>query len=155
MIKIILFSLLAVAIIAALFLLFRIFSIPKGWSDRDIIQIRIGDALIIAEVAAGFSKKQQGLSGRESLEENYGMLFVFEKPAIHNFWMKGMLFPLDFIWLSGNTVVDISKNIPAPKEDGLPAYVYPQKAADKIIEVSAGTTDRLNIKIGDIAYFKK
>ena len=34
---------------------------------------------------------------RESMEENSGMLFVFETSDIYGFWMKNTLIPLDML----------------------------------------------------------
>ena len=46
----------------------------------------------------------QGLSERQSLAEDKGMLFLFEKPDHYAFWMKGMEFPLDIIFINGDKI---------------------------------------------------
>src|SRR5690606_35019275 len=93
-----------------------------------------------------------GLSGKEKLEENNGMLFVFDKKDYHSFWMKNMKFPIDIIFLDNNTVVDIYKNVPPPKPGEnmakLPVY-RPSKAVNYVLEVPAGTADKAKIKVGD------
>ena len=40
-----------------------------------------------------------GLSGYAGLPENVGMLFVFPEPRQPSFWMKGMEFSLDLVWI--------------------------------------------------------
>ncbi|MBU0626796.1 DUF192 domain-containing protein [Patescibacteria group bacterium] len=36
---------------------------------------------------------------RTSMDEDNGMLFVFDQPGLHTFWMKNTLIPLDIIWM--------------------------------------------------------
>ena len=61
-----------------------------------------------------------------------------------------MNFPLDIIWINGNKIVDISKNIQAPKNTGrLPVIISPSTKIDKVLELSAGAVEKFNIKIGD------
>lgn len=97
-------------------------------------------------------KMAQGLSGREKMASDEGMLFVFAKPGSHTFWMKDMKFSLDFIWISNGKIIGITKNAPAPsaqtKVEALPRY-NPPLPIDKVLEVNAGWADRNKIKIGD------
>lgn len=102
-----------------------------------------------AEVSDTALKRAKGLSCRKSLEENNGMLFIFEKPGKYSFWMAGMNFPLDIIWLSDDKVADISKNVQPPKGFKLPAIVSPSTEINKVLELSAGAAEKFNIKIGD------
>ena len=77
------------------------------------------------------------------------MLFLFEKSSKRSFWMAGMNFPLDIIWINGNKIVDISKDAQPPKNIGLPAIISPSTKIDKVLELSAGAVEKFNIKIGD------
>lgn len=114
--------------------------------------IQIKDIILKVEVADTNTKRNKGLGSRESLASDSGMLFILGGLGNYPFWMKGMKFPLDFIWIRDNQVVDIMRNIPAPssgqKDQDLPVY-QSKMAVDKILEVNSGTADRLNIKIGD------
>lgn len=104
------------------------------------------------EVADEDSERKKGLGGRVSLGTDEGMLFVYERAGIHTFWMKDVSFPLDFIWINGSTVVDITENVPPPtigQTDNELARYSTLKENDKILEINAGTVQRLNIKIGD------
>lgn len=104
------------------------------------------------EIANTKEKRSKGLGGRESLASDSGMLFIFEKSDKYQFWMKGLRFPLDFIWISGDRVVDILKNIAPPEKDqpdeSLPRYA-PVVTVDKVLEVNAGFVDTYNIRVGD------
>ncbi len=96
-------------------------------------------------------EKEKGLGYRDSLAADGGMLFVFDHPDRYEFWMKGMRFPLDFIWINGNKVADLSRNIPQPvNETAQPVRLSPSVPADKVLEVNAGTIDRVGIKAGDL-----
>ena len=67
----------------------------------------IGDTKIFVEVADSEFERRKGLSGRDALAENSGLLFVFEEKDIRPvFWMKDMKFPLDIIWYSPTIPID-------------------------------------------------
>lgn len=103
------------------------------------------------EVADTDESRRQGLSGRKSMPQDAGMLFIFDKVDYYSFWMPDTYFPLDFIWINGDTIVDITENVPnSPGSDtqGLPRY-KPAQPADKILELNAGAVKSLGIKIGD------
>lgn len=78
------------------------------------------------------------------------MLFIFPRAEKYGFWMKGMRFPLDIIWVSEEKVVHIERNIsPTSRET-----FRPDVAADQVIEVNAGSADQL--REGDrIDYYDK
>lgn len=112
----------------------------------------INDAKLKVEIADTQPKRSKGLGGRTSLAEGEGMLFIFPKEDKYPFWMKGVSFPLDFIWIKGLQVVDFLENVPPSqpnqKDSELPIYV-PKEPSDKVLEVSAGTVSKLKINIGD------
>jgi len=113
--------------------------------------VTINNQRIIVEIADTDKLRTQGLSGRASLADNSGMLFIYPKPGIYSFWMKDMQFPLDFIWLNDDTVVDLTNDVPAPETNDLlvlPTY-QSNTPVDKALELSSGSIDRMNIKIGD------
>ena len=114
--------------------------------------LNINNAKIKVEVADTKEKRGKGLGDRQKLATDEGMLFIFEKEGKYDFWMKGMLFPLDFVWIRGDTVLDITKDIkpplPSQADESLPIYTS-KEAIDKVLEVNAGTLDKLNIKAGN------
>jgi uncharacterized protein len=103
-----------------------------------------------AEIATTSAQQQQGLSGRGSLPQNQGMLFIFKAPARYPFWMKDMKFPLDMVFINNNKIVDIIQNIPAPKngETNLPIYT-PSAPDDQTLEINAGLSKSYGFKKGD------
>src|SRR5258708_9701673 len=52
-------------------------------------------------------ERQVGLSERQSLSLDQGMLFTFDKPDLYLFWMKNMKFPIDIIFINNNHIVTI------------------------------------------------
>lgn len=130
----------------------KIPSIPFIPSQTGVGEVLISGNKIKVEIADTQAKRSKGLGGRESLASSSGMLFIFARQDKYPFWMKGINFPLDFVWIRGDQVVDILQNIPPPakdaKDESLPIYL-PKEEVDKVLEVNAGTLERLNIKVGD------
>lgn len=117
-------------------------------------KVAINDHILLVNLAVTQREKERGLGGRRNLAPNRGMLFVYDHPEQFEFWMKDMRFPLDFIWISGKTIVDITRNVPSPLEGERPAAVKPAVAVDKVLEVNAGIVDRLGIQVGDRVIFR-
>lgn len=100
---------------------------------------------------------EQGLTGRSYLEAGKGMLYIPDGPEISDLWMKGMRFPLDFIWIGRNCrVVDIHPYVSPPDpytpDERIPRY-RPYTPAAYALEVNAGDTDRYDIRVGDRVEF--
>ncbi len=103
------------------------------------------------DIADTVTKQGQGLSGRPSLEENEGMLFIFKGEGDRTFWMKDMNFPIDMIWIKDNRIVGFAENaVPEPEKSvfALTLYRSPEPV-DKVLEVRAGVVQKLQIKTGD------
>lgn len=120
-------------------------------TDTALTTILIGDKTFTVEVARTPEEKAQGLSGREPLNRNAGMLFVFDPPTIPSFWMREMKFALDFVWIDENlTVVEITKDVPPPTPEtplqGLPQY-SPKSEVRYVLEINAG--ESRGLLIGD------
>lgn len=79
---------------------------------------------------------------------NQGMLFVFGTPKYQCFWMRGMQFPLDIIWLDSNGEINqIKSNI---LQSTYPeAFCDPQKSS-YTIELNAGTARKEDLRVGQI-----
>ncbi len=122
---------------------------PKG--DYEHAIVTLGGQEFRADIADTVDKQSIGLSGRPSLGEREGMLFIFSKHAPRTFWMPDMNFPIDIIWIKDDVVVGFAEN--AQPEPGvmmlnLKRYSSPEPV-DKVLEVVAGTVSRLGVKVGD------
>jgi uncharacterized membrane protein (UPF0127 family) len=100
------------------------------------------------EIAEDDNARTQGLMYREKMKQNRGMLFIFPYESMQSFWMKNTIIPLDIIFVdSNNKIVTIRKNA-VPFDTGTGHYTS-TKPAQFVIEVNAGYTDSLGIKVGD------
>jgi len=112
-------------------------------------QVCFGDYCFGVEIAKSPIQKAKGLMFRDKLEENQGMLFVFEAEKKHSFWMKNVLFPLDIIWLDANKkVVFISYNN-QPCSNSRCVSIKPDQNAKYVLEINGGLTKEIGLKIGD------
>lgn len=100
------------------------------------------------EVAKTEEQKQIGLSKHEELAKDSGMIFLFEKEGNYTFWMKDMKFPIDIIYIKGDTVVEVFED-QKPITSGTPPIIVPSAPADKVFEINAGLSKEYGIKKGD------
>ena len=120
-----------------------------GWAGAGTKKVCVKKCCIQAEVVENDADRQLGLMFRDSLAENQGMLFIFDKVDRYGFWMKNMRFPLDIIWIDAEKrIVDIKKDMPACREENCETLM-PAAEAKYVLEVQSGFTDRRGIKIGD------
>lgn len=106
-----------------------------------------GNSCFVLEVADTLNRRRQGLSGREPLKNNEGMLFLYDLPGEYGFWMKDMNFAIDIIWVGKNDDVVTIESRVSPRS--YPHVFYPSGFAKKVIEVSAGVAEELGLKVGD------
>ena len=100
------------------------------------------------EIADDNEERTKGLMLREKLNENEGMLFVFENEGYQAFWMKNTLIPLDIIFIGKDLgIVDIKNAVPCKEENC--ALYKSSKPAKYVLEVNDHFTIKNNIKIGD------
>jgi uncharacterized protein len=113
--------------------------------------IKIGDKSIRVEVADTDAERAQGLSGREMLETDTGLLFIFEIPGKYGFWMKDMKFPIDIVWIDENwQVISINANV-SPQT--FPNVFEPISLVKYALEINSGDASRLGIDIGSSLSF--
>src|SRR3989344_2566542 len=61
--------------------------------EREKISAKIGASPIFIEKAVTEEQRMIGLSFRETLPQDAGLLFVFDIEDFYGFWMKDMKFP--------------------------------------------------------------
>ncbi|MEW6610560.1 MAG: DUF192 domain-containing protein [Patescibacteria group bacterium] len=116
-------------------------------STQKTAAITLNGIPVRAEIMRTPEEKARGLSGRESLEEGKGMLFVFDPPTRPSFWMKDMRFPIDIIWIYQDKVIGVTPNIPYPADAHSPLPTYsPPDFVTHVLEVPAGWAERNDIK---------
>jgi uncharacterized membrane protein (UPF0127 family) len=101
------------------------------------------------ELALDDESRAQGYMYREKIAGDEGMLFVFDRPGTHGFWMKNCKIALDIIWLDADfRVVDIAHDRQPCPADGECSTVFPMRAASYVLEVAGGTARRVGLERG-------
>ncbi len=121
--------------------------------DYQSKQVCFDSICVFVEVAETELAREVGLMNRDTLADNYGMLFVMENEDIHSFWMKNTLIPLDAFWINGKfQVIDIQTMTPCKAD---PCTVYmPAQISLYVLEVPAGFAQKHGIEVGEFIQFK-
>jgi uncharacterized membrane protein (UPF0127 family) len=122
-------------------------------------KVVIGGEAFKLEIAADPVSRARGLMGREEIKEHGGMLFVYRDARRLTFWMKNCLVDIDLIYLNANGRVvrwhKMKKVPPRAQDETEGAYEWrlmPYRSgrpAQFVIELKAGSIDRLKIKAGE------
>lgn len=125
---------------------------PNKIKETTIVKFSDGTK-ITAEIADEPKEQELGLSFRDGLGTNDGMLFVFGYEDNWAFWMKDMRIPIDMIWVNTQgKIVHVQKNA-QPCEEGCDSYI-PPAPAKYVIEVNSGFSEKHGLKIGDSVEIK-
>jgi len=101
------------------------------------------------EIAKTPEEKEIGLMFREKMDENKGMVLIFDWPWKHGMRMRNTLIPLDIIRITtGYKVVDMVSATPC-YEETCPIY-RPKIDNLRAIEVNSGIANKLELKTGDV-----
>jgi len=121
-------------------------------------QLIINNTKINIELAVTSEEQEKGLMFRESLCDNCGMLFVFDKVGLYPFWMRNTLISLDIIFIAEDgKIVEIIPNMPTDpcigvdfsKQDCITPVASSQTPHKYVLEVNAGFSKQHDIKVGD------
>jgi len=105
-----------------------------------------GRVTINVEVARSPQAQTKGLGGRPSLKKGTGIAFPYNGPGLRGIWMKGMLIPIDILWIREGRIVVIEANVQPPSASGgLAVFSH---VADLVLEVPAGNAKEMGIRIG-------
>lgn len=97
------------------------------------------------EIADDGAERAQGLSSRESLPENSGMVFIYAEDHLGAFWMKDTYVPLSIAFVAADgTIIDIQDMEPLTEDLHRPPDVY-----RNAIEANQGWFERNGISVGD------
>jgi len=84
-------------------------------SDFLMGSVQLDEKILQVYIADTDPRRMRGLmfETENFLDNDKGMLFVFDEPGNRSMWMKNMQFHLDIIWFDENgNVVSIEKNVP-------------------------------------------
>jgi len=110
--------------------------------------ITIGSQKVAIEHADTPEKMSKGLGYRDSLAWGSGMYFSYPQAGLYRFWMKGMRFAIDIVWIRDDRIVDISPDVPFELGGNGPT-VQPREAANAVLEVPAGYASAVGWRVGD------
>ncbi|MBP9869161.1 DUF192 domain-containing protein [Patescibacteria group bacterium] len=135
----------AALIVLAVIVYWFFIAVPVAASP---VRLMVDEHVFSVEIADTPQKQIRGLSGRPSLAEGQGMLFLFGEEAIHGMWMPNMKFDIDILWILDGKVVEIA-TLPAPTlKNPVPARYTPQETAKWVLELPAGTAQKQGISVG-------
>ena len=98
------------------------------------------------EVPQNDGEFKLGLMFRESLEQDRGMLFVFENTDNHSFHMKNTFIPLDIAFINEEGIIESIKELDPMN----PVPVYPDGDIRYAVEVNRGWFAENGVEVGDI-----
>lgn len=106
---------------------------------------------IDVEVAKIPQRRSLGLMYRTHMDEDKGMLFIFDRPDKQSFWMKNTIIPLDIMFIDSVGVIDTIYRRTTPySERSLPS----RRKVQFVVEVNGGWSDKNNITESDLIEFK-
>jgi uncharacterized protein len=116
-----------------------------------VIDTPAGPLRFPVELALDDRERQRGLMFRDHLEEDTGMLFVFERPRVQSFWMKNTRIPLDMIFIDdGGEIVGIVESA----EPMTLTSRSVDRASRYVLELNGGASRRLGIAPGQRVHFE-
>ncbi len=108
----------------------------------EAIDMTVGGKTFTVSIANTPESLQKGLMHEKSMDNNKGVLLVFDESAQHGIWMKDTHIPLDVIWVTeSGTVIEVQRLEPYDEE-----IKYPHTPARYVLELNAG---EFTGKIGD------
>lgn len=135
-------------------------------ADRDTTAVTIAGKTFALEIAADAAAQDKGLGGRDQIDEDGGMIFVFREPRWHEFVMRDCRVPIDILYLdSAGRVVSLYAMEPEPArtaeeraDDPMGDFAYTARLraypsgepARFVVEVRGGTIRKLGVEEGDV-----
>lgn len=132
---------------------------PKPSASNNVESVKLDGEWFHLELALDGASRFRGLSDREQIDADGGMLFVFTKPSVQRFVMRDCPIPIDIIFLdpSGRITAMHQMTVETPRGEDESDSAYEERlnrysskfAAQFVIELAGGTLDRLDLEEGD------
>ena len=107
----------------------------------------------LVDVAMTAEDRYTGLSGRQHLPADVGMLFIYPRPEVLEFCMRGCLVPLDIAFIDSDLrVVRTHTMAVEPDRAGRVSYSS-QRPAQYALEMAGGSLGRVGVRVGDRVRF--
>ena len=112
----------------------------KTQIDGKIIEIKIGDTKILAEVASIPTSQARGFMYRPEPKDGTGIIFIYDQEQPLSFWMKNVEFPLDILFFDSK--LDLVNYMTMKKFNGALDQALPRyssiRPAQFAVELPAG-----------------
>ena len=121
-------------------------------------EVEIGGERFVLDTALTPVQRTLGLSFREEIARDGGMVFAFTRASMKAFVMRDCLVPIDILYLRDDgTVINTHAMEVEPRRDGESDYAYEMRLrryrsgapTRLVVELAGGTVDRLGIGRGD------
>lgn len=123
---------------------------PTTPFSSETASVTIDGHPVDAEIADTGELRERGLSYRDDLGADDGMLFVYQTPSPRSFWMFEMRFCLDILWITDGELVGAAENAcpAAAPGDDIPTFRSPEPV-QYVLEVNAGWMAEHDVRAGD------
>ena len=113
-----------------------------------VYYVYIGDdnTAVNVDVAKSGYEQRKGLMFVSSMDENSGMMFVFDDDEPRHFWMKNTLIPLDMIFIDSSGIITGILEAEPCETDACEIY---NGYGKYVLEVNKGFSVKHNITQGD------
>jgi uncharacterized membrane protein (UPF0127 family) len=96
------------------------------------------------------AREEQGLMFVRDLPPERGMVFIGAEPKVWTMWMKNTYIPLDMLFVAvDGHVIKIAHALPHDETN-----ISSDIPVNAVIELQAGISEKLHIKVGDVAKWK-
>ena len=102
--------------------------------------------IFMVEVARNDAQRGRGLMFRQSMPADQGMLFDFERDQMVSMWMRNTFIPLDMLFIFADGRIHRIEHRTEVESERTISSGVPVRA---VLELNAGTAERLGIKPGD------
>ena len=121
-------------------------SISCETQGLETVEININGNMFVVEVARSVEEQRRGLMFRRSMEEDRGMLFVYEADRRLDFWMKDTYIPLSIAYLSSQgEIVEIFDMMPESQRS-----VPSSRSVRYALELNQGAFELIDAKPGTL-----
>jgi uncharacterized protein len=117
-----------------------------------LVRGRMGNpALVRVELARTPQERARGLMFRKQLDEDAGMLFLFDRTEVLTFWMKNTFVPLDMIF------IDADRRVVGVVQGAQPLTTESRSVGQPsryVLEVNAGFAAQHGVGTGTVVEFR-
>ncbi len=127
-----------------------------GGDSRSVATIDTGEGQVRVDVelAETAEERRQGLSGRETLAADAGMLFLYSDEHRGGFWMKDTLIPLSIAFLDAGGAILAILDMEPCAADPCPTY-DPGVGYWSALEVNQGAFSEWGVEPGDVVVLNR